>query len=107
MKTFKLDDFKRGWFIGNFEPTLIDTKEFEVAVKTYNKGDSEEKHVHKVSDEITVVIYGKCSINGKVFGPGDIIWNEPNDVAKFDALEDMANVIVKIPSVKGDKYIVD
>ena|SRR3990167_8542625 len=107
MKTYKLDNFTKGWFIGNFSPTLIDTKNFEVAIKTYKKGDSEEAHYHKVADEITVVLYGKCSINDQVFEKGDIIWNEPGEVAKFDALEDMANVVVKIPSVKGDKYIVE
>ena len=107
MKTRKLSEFTRGWFIGDFFPTLVQTKDFEVAVKEYKKGDSEDAHYHKVADEITVVLYGKCSINGKVFGKGDIVWNEPGEVAKFEALEDMTNVVVKIPSVKGDKYLVE
>lgn len=107
MKTYKLGKFTRGWFIGDFEPSLIRTKGFEIAVKQYKKGESEAAHYHKVADEITVVIYGKCRINNKVFEKGDIIWLATGEVAKFEALEDMADVVVKIPSVKGDKYIVD
>ncbi|MBI2268232.1 MAG: hypothetical protein HYU80_02150 [Candidatus Blackburnbacteria bacterium] len=107
MKTYRLNEFKGGWFVGNFLPTIIDTKECEVAVKVYKKGDFDEAHYHKLADEITVVVYGKCSINGQIYGPGDIIWLERNDVSKFEALEDSANVIVKIPSVVGDKYVVE
>lgn len=103
MKTYKLSKFTRGWFIGDF-PSLIRTKKFEVALKEYKKGDKEEAHYHKVADEITVVAYGKCRLNNKIFKKGDIIWLEPGEIAKFEALEDTANVIVKIPSVKGDKY---
>lgn len=107
MKIYKLDDFTKGWFVGNFTPTIINTKECEVAVKVYKKGDTDEVHYHKATDEITAVVYGKCKINDQVFGPGDIIWFEKNDVSKFEVLEDSANVVVKIPSVKGDKYIVE
>ena len=104
MKTRKLKDFVKGWFIGDFPLALRKTKDFEVAVKYYRKGDTDEVHYHKVANEMTVVVYGKCRINGKVYGRGDLIWIEPGDVSEFEALEDSANVVVKIPSVVGDKY---
>lgn len=107
MKIKKIDDFIKGWFVGDFERALIRTKDFEVAVKYYKKGDTDEVHYHKVADEITVVVYGKCKINDKEYGPGDVIWLEPNDISRFEALEDSANVVVKKPSVMGDKYIVE
>ena len=44
MRTARLEDMVKGWFVGNFEPTLIKTNDVEVAVKSYNKGDYEEKH---------------------------------------------------------------
>ena len=46
MRTARLEDMVKGWFVGNFEPTLIKTNDVEVAVKSYNKGDYEEKHYH-------------------------------------------------------------
>lgn len=104
MKTYKLDKFTRGWIIGDFDPSLIRTKDFEVMIRHYKKGDSEAAHYHKVADEITVVVYGKCKINGKIFKKGDIIWHEPGGVGDFEVLEDTGNVCIKIPSVIGDKY---
>lgn len=33
MRTARLEDMVKGWFVGNFEPTLIKTNDVEVAVK--------------------------------------------------------------------------
>jgi quercetin dioxygenase-like cupin family protein len=104
MKKYNLKDFIGGWFIGDFEPNLVRTKDFEVSVKYYKKGDKDKAHTHKVADEFTVITKGSCSINGKVYKEGEIIWIKPNDVSEFEALEDSCTTIVKIPSVMGDKY---
>ena len=48
MKVAKLDDMIKGWFVGNFEPTLLKTNDVEVAVKRYKKGDYEDRHYHKI-----------------------------------------------------------
>lgn len=106
MKKFELSKFTRGWFIGNFDPSLFKSKGFEVAVKNYKRGDKEKAHYHKVADEITVVVKGKCKINNRIFKVGDILWIKPGEAAEFEALEETTNVVVKIPSVKGDKYLV-
>lgn len=37
MKTAKLEDMTKGWFIGNFNPSLLKTNDVEVAVKSYKK----------------------------------------------------------------------
>ena len=62
MKVAKLEDMVKGWFVGNFDPTLIKTNDVEVAVKEYKKGDYEEKHYHKIATEITVIVSGKVRI---------------------------------------------
>lgn len=95
----------KGWFIGNFEPTLYRTNDCEVAVKSYQAGDYEEKHYHKIATEITVIIKGKVRMFGHEFKEGDIITAEPGDVTDFLALEDATNVVVKIPGVNNDKYV--
>jgi quercetin dioxygenase-like cupin family protein len=105
MKVSKLDNMIKGWFIGNFDPTLIKTNDVEVAVKEYKKGDYEEKHYHKIATEITVIVSGKVRMNGIEYKKGDIIVIEPNEVTDFEALEDTVNTVVKYPGTNNDKYL--
>ena len=44
MKEYDLDHMVKGWFVGDFTPTVIKSQEFEVAVKHYKKGDYEPSH---------------------------------------------------------------
>ncbi len=106
MKTAKLEDMIKGWFVGNFEPTLLKTNDVEVAVKSYNKGDFEEKHYHKIATEITVITQGRVKMNGIEYKSGDIIVMEPYEATDFESLEDNTqNVVVKIPGANNDKYL--
>jgi quercetin dioxygenase-like cupin family protein len=41
------------------------------------------------------------------WGAGDIIVIDPNESTAFEALEDTLTVVVKTPSVAGDKYILE
>lgn len=105
MKVEKLSQMYKGWFIGNFEPSLFKTNEVEVAVKTYKKGDYEDKHYHKVATEYTVIISGKVRMNGIEYHAGDIIVMEPNEETDFECLEDgTTNVVVKLPGINNDKF---
>ena len=104
MKIHALDEFKGGWFVGDFEPNLLCTKDFEVAVKVYSAGDVDKKHMHKVATEITAIVSGRVRMNGKIYEEGTVIVMEPGEATDFEALTDVKNVVVKIPSVKGDKY---
>lgn len=104
MKTAKLADMKKGWFVGNFEPSLFKTNDVEVAVKSYNSGAYENKHYHKVATEITVVTKGIVRMNDKEYMEGDIIIMEPNEATDFYAVTDAENVVVKIPGANNDKY---
>lgn len=104
MKTFCLDDMKGGWFAGNFSPTCFKTADCEVACKHYKKGDFENRHVHKIATEITLIVNGSVRMNDAIYNTGDIIVLEPGDATDFHALENTTNVVVKVPSVAGDKY---
>lgn len=106
MKIAKLGDMVKGWFIGNFEPSLCKTNDVEVAVKTYKKGDKEDKHYHKVATEYTVIISGRVKMNDTEYVAGDIIVMEPNEATDFECLEDgTINVVVKLPGANNDKYL--
>ncbi|WP_103559569.1 cupin domain-containing protein [Campylobacter concisus] len=105
MRTARLDDMTKGWFVGNFTPTLFNTNDVEVAVKEYKKGQKEARHHHKIATEITVVISGKIRMNDIVYSKGDIIVMYPNEATDFEALEDTVNAVVKIPGANNDKYL--
>lgn len=107
MKKFRLENFVGGWFVGDFDPTIIKTQGAEVSVKHYKAGFTEAPHVHKIAEEVTVLISGQANIDGAVYGPGDILLIEQNEAINFVALTDMITCVVKVPSVKGDKYVVD
>ncbi len=106
MKIFNLNQYVRGWIIGDFEKSIIRTADFEVGLKEYKKDDCESAHVHKVSKEITVVVSGKFKMNNKILKKGDIVCLEPNELGEFSCLEDGIITVVKTPSVIGDKYII-
>ena len=104
MYSDRLENMTKGWFIGNFEPSLMKTNDVEAAVKHYKKGDSEQPHYHKIATEFTVIISGRIRMFGKEWGEGSIIVAEPGDVTGFEALEDTVNAVVKIPGANNDKY---
>lgn len=97
----------KGWFVGNFDPTLIRTNDVEVAVKEYRKGAYEERHYHKLSTEITVIASGRVRMNGVVYVKGDIIMIAPNQATDFEVLEDTITTVVKYPGANNDKYMGD
>ncbi len=105
MKKDNLKNFKGGWVVGNFSPSVIKSENCEVAIKYYKNGDTEKKHVHKVCTEITIVASGKVSMNDIIIKQGEMIILNPNEACDFKCLEDNTiTVVVKSPSVPSDKY---
>jgi len=107
MRVDKLDAMTKGWFVGNFAPTLYATNDVEVAVKMYQAGDWEPWHFHKIATEITVIVSGEVEMNGRRFQAGDMITVVPNEGTDFRAVTDATNVVVKIPGANADKYTRD
>jgi quercetin dioxygenase-like cupin family protein len=104
MTKFNLNDYFKGWFIGNFDPSIIKTYDFEVAIKKYKQGDYEQVHYHKIATEITVIVLGKVIMNNIEYVEGDIIKIDPNESTDFKCLTDVTTVVIKTPCVKNDKY---
>ena len=96
----------KGWFIGDFEPSLYKTNEFEVAVKNYKAGDKEDFHHHKIALEFTVIILGEVKMSGKAHKQGDILKINPGTSTDFEAITDVITLVVKVPGAKNDKYLI-
>jgi hypothetical protein len=105
MRKTELKDFIRGWFVGNFSPTLIKTNDVEVGIKKYKAGDYEAAHHHKIATEITAIVFGEVEMNGVKYVADDIIVIDPNDSSDFKCLTDVVTVVVKYPGANNDKYI--
>ncbi|HQT63408.1 MAG: hypothetical protein B7Z75_10965 [Acidocella sp. 20-57-95] len=105
MKHAKLQDMVKGWFVGDFNPTVMQSTACEVAVKHYKAGDHEETHHHRVATEITLIVSGHVCMMGQEWRDGDIIVIEPGEATDFQVLQDTVTVVVKLPSAKDDKFI--
>jgi hypothetical protein len=107
MKIDNIKNFTEGWFIGNFEPSILKTNLFEVCYKKHYKDEQWPIHYHKIATEINYLIKGSMIIQGKQFQQGDIFTIYPNEIADPTFLEDCDLIVVKIPSIQGDKYNIE
>lgn len=103
MKKAHIDNFIKGWFIGNFEPSLLKAN-FEVGVQTHAAGELHTDHFHKLSTEINLVIEGTIKINNQLFVPGDIFILEPYEISQVEYITDVKILVVRNQSDPDDKY---
>ena len=104
MKINNINEMKGGWFIGDFQPAVLKTQDFEVAHHHHPAGWSPEKHYHKLATEHNYVVSGRISIDGNIIKTGDIFTYEPGDIADLYCIEDTDIIVIKVPSIIGDKY---
>lgn len=105
MKVAKLEDMIGGWFIGDFEPSVLKTKDFEIGVKHHPKNSKWDVHYHKLATEVTLLLKGKMKIKDTIIEEGQIFVLDPYEIANPIFLEDCFVVVIKTPSVIGDKYV--
>jgi len=101
-----ISEFKRGWFIGNFEPSLLKAN-FEVMLRNDKRGFRAERHFHKLATEYNVIAFGKYNINGKIYSKDDVFVIRPYLSIESECLGDGAILCVKDMSVPNDKYMGD
>lgn len=97
--------FTKGWLVGDFTPAIINSKDIEVGVKEYKAGTVEENHVHKITSEYTVVLFGVISMLGEEYQKGDIVFVPANTPNQFVSITDSMVLVIKTPSIPNDKYI--
>jgi mannose-6-phosphate isomerase-like protein (cupin superfamily) len=105
--------FKRGWIIGNFEPSIYKA-DYEVGIHRYKSGEKCQAHYHAETQEINVVVKGKCLFRRKCgdnwqechLKAGDILIADPMEILEFHAIKDCTLVVLKPKSIPNDKYLV-
>ena len=107
IQRFCLSDFKGGWFIGDFEPSILRTKHFEVALKRHLRGEEWPKHKQKEATEYNLVTMGLIQVGDKHYGVGDIFVVPPGLAMKPEFIDPWNEVVcIKVPSLPGDKHMV-
>ena len=104
MKVSNINDFTKGWFVGDFEPSIFKNPFFEVAHHTHKKGDDTFPHYHKVTNELNYIVSGWMSVSGHTLKGGDMWIYEPNEVSNVEFLSDVNLIVVRWPSIPSDKY---
>ena len=104
MRIDNIDNFTKGWFCGDFFPSIHKTGNFEVGYHKHKKGDKTQNHYHKLSAEINVIISGKMIVNGQELNKHEIFTFEPYEVSEAEFLEDTELIVVRTKSFPGDKY---
>jgi len=99
----RLEEFDRGFFIGDFEPSLMKTKKFEIALKQHKAGEDYAAHSQKRAYEYNLLVHGHMNIGKEVFNDGDIFVIAPGEVTTPVFHTDCTVVCVKVPSLPGDK----
>ena len=107
MRKSRIENFERGWIIGNFEPSLLKTEQFEVALLRESKNTAPAAHFQRVATEYNILVEGRMIICGEEVVAGDVFVIEPFEIAAPEILEDCLIVCVKTPSIPEDKILVE
>ena len=106
MKVLNINDFKAGWFIGNFEPTILKTSDFEIALKVHKHDEKIQPHRHNHTVEYNLLTDGKMEVNGMKIEEGDIFILEKAEICNVKILSKIAKVVcIKVPSNPKDKEL--
>lgn len=105
MKVDNIKFMKDGWFVGDFEPSAFKTSEFEICYKFHHKGEKWDTHFHKKATEVNLLLEGRMVIQDTLLEAGDIFTLYPFEIADPDFLEDCTLIVIKTPSIPGDKYV--
>jgi dTDP-glucose pyrophosphorylase len=100
----KMTDMFRGWYVGDFEPTVYKTDAFEAGFLLHKKGEKWPSHYHKDLTEINYMVEGQALINNKIINAGDIFVFKRGVPCSPVFLEDCKIMCIKTPGILGDKH---
>lgn len=101
----RVEDFMGGWLVGDFIPSIFQSKDLEVGIKSFSAGDTEPEHYQMIATEVTVVIKGRCLLAGEQLDSGDVLIIPPGMSGHFRAETDVVLLVLKNPSLPQDKMM--
>ena len=98
-----INEMKKGWFIGNFEPSMLKTSSFEVGFKLHEAGEKYGFHYHEKVTEFNLIVEGTMEMHNQELQSGDIFILEPFEVANPKFITNCKIVCIKVPGITNDK----
>lgn len=101
-----MESFVGGWFIGDFEPAVLRTRDFEAGWKVHHRSEVIAPHIHHETTEYNVLTLGEMRVNGERLARGDLFVLRPGERVDVDVISEEAHVLcIKSPSRPGDKEL--
>lgn len=108
VKNYKKD---RGWLIGAFNPSILFTEDFEVAIFHMKAGTKTPTHCHLKCVEINIIITGECLVKSgglKHRLSDEDIFSFPKGVkSSVEYTKDTTLIVIKTPSIPSDKILIE
>ncbi len=101
-----IKEYFKGWYVGNFEPTIFKTDACELGYKLHKQWSEWERHSHQAV-EVNFLIRGKMKVNDTVIYEGEVFLIESGEVTKPTFLTDCEVIVLKVPCIPNDKFIVE
>lgn len=99
-----IKNYTNGWMVGDFSPSLIRSTQFELAHHQHQAGEKSVPHFHKETTELNYIVSGELIVSGRHLKAGDIWIYEPNEISDVEFLTYTSLIILRYPSIPGDKY---
>lgn len=103
VKQNRLQNMTRGWLVGDFEPSILRSKEFEVGIMRHKKGEFWPPHTHNQITEYNLLLHGKMKMNNELIEEGDVFIIPKTMLTHAIFLEDCEVLCIKLPSITSDK----
>ena len=106
LKRLKLDDFFKGWLVGDFEPNLFRRSDIEVGVHFLESGYVDEPHFHMKSTEFNLVVQGRVKVGEEFFETNEIFVIEPGEHPEVSGQKNSIILVIRDASFPSDKTLV-
>ena len=100
------NDYVRGWLIGDFEPNIKKTKDYEIGILQHKKDEKWAFHYHYKTTEINILLSGEMLINNISVLKNTLFIFEKDMISCPLFLTDCIVLCIKIPSLPNDKIII-
>lgn len=107
MRVSNISEYTKGWFVGDFEPSLFKNPHFEVAHHKHKRNEKTVRHYHKETTELNYILKGTLMVSGCLLRAGQMWTYEKNEVSNVQFLDDVELIVVRWPSIPSDKYEID
>lgn len=100
------NSFIRGWFIGNFKPSIDQNEDIEYGLLHHKQNEKWDFHYHSQAIETNYLIKGSMKVNDQIINEGSIFIFDKNQISCPEFITDCEIFCIKTPSITNDKFVI-